>query len=125
MKNQAVQAHLDSVSLLAQAICSSLDQELLKLGFPQGRFAVAPHTDAEYRLRRDPASRQHTLIGVWRDAEGFKCGELVFRADGAFFAEYDVIRVHPRRPRWLVEAVTAWGRGSTIKSEARLLPAIG
>jgi hypothetical protein len=62
---------------------------------------------------------------VWRRAQGLKCGELLFHADGSFFAEYDVIHVHARQPRWFVEVVTAWGRGSTLKSEARLLPAIG
>ncbi len=47
---------------------------------------------------------------------------MLFHADGSFFAEYDVIRDHPGDPRWFVEAVNAWGRGSDIRSEPRLLP---
>ncbi len=125
MTDEKIRAHLDSVTLLARAICSTLDEEVTKLGFPQGRVVIAAHTEAEYRLDRDPASGENSLVGVWRNADGDKCGELLFHADGTFFAEYDVIRVHPRKPRWFVEAVTAWGRGSTIKSEPRLLPVVG
>jgi len=125
MTDEALQARIESVSPLAETICISLNQELLKLGFPQDSVAVAAYTDAEYRLERDPFSGRHSLVGVWRNSEGFKCGELLFHDDGSFFAEYDVVRVHPAKPRWFVEAVTAWGRGSTLKSEPRLLPVIG
>ena len=125
MTDENIQAYLDSLKLLAQAICSALDDEVAKLGFPQGKVVIAAHTDAEYRLDRDPASGKHSLVGIWRNQAGYKCGELLFHADGSFFAEYDVIRAHPRKPRWFVEAVTAWGRGSMIKSEPRLLPVVG
>lgn len=125
MTDEKIRAQLDSVTLLAQAICSTLNEEVTKLGFPQGKVLIAAHTDAEYRLDRDPASGEDSLVGVWRNADGYKCGELLFHADGTFFAEYDVVRVHPRKPRWFVEAVTAWGRGDTIKSEPRLLPVVG
>lgn len=125
MTDEKIRAHLDSVSLLAQAICSTLDAEVSKLGFPPGKVPIAGHTEAEYRLDRDPASGQDSLVGIWRNAEGHKCGELLFHADGSFFAEYDVIRAHPGEPRWFVEAVTAWGRGSIIRAEPRLLPVVG
>ncbi len=124
MTDTDLQAHIDSVSLLAQAICMKLDQELEKMGFAPGKVVIAAPGDAEYRLELDPASGQKGLIGVWRNADGHKCGELLFHTDGSFFAEYDVICVHPKKPRWFVEAVTAWGRGSTIKTEARLLPVV-
>jgi hypothetical protein len=125
MTDEKLQAQLNAVSLLARAICSTLDNEIAKLGFPQGKVVIAAHTEAEYRLDRDPASGQDSLVGVWRNAQGHKCGELLFHADGSFFAEYDVIKVHPRKPRWFVEAVTAWGRGSLIRAEPRLLPVVG
>lgn len=124
MTENDLQAHIDSVSLLAQAICAALDQELQKMGFAQGKVLVAEPGDAEYRQELDPASGKNGLVGVWRNADGYKCGELLFHTDGSFFAEYDVIRVHPRKPRWFVEAVTAWGRDSIIRSEARLLPVV-
>jgi len=125
MTDETLQEHIDSIRPLADAICSTLDDELDKLGFSQGKVTVAAHTDAQYRLDRDRVSGENSLVGIWRNKEGFKCGELLFHADGTFFVEYDVIRVHPRKPCWFVEAVTAWGRGSTIKSEPRLLPVVG
>jgi len=49
-------------------------------------------------------------------------GELTFHADGTFYAEYDVIRVHPRNGRLFVEAINAWGKGREIKVESRPMP---
>jgi len=51
-------------------------------------------------------------------------GNLIAHAGGEFFAEYDVLCVHPNDRRWFVEAVTAWGRPGVIKTELRLLPAL-
>ena len=85
MTDEKVQDRLESVRLLAQAICSTLDDEIARLGFPQGRVVVAAHTEAEYRLDRDPASGEDSLVGVWRNKDGFKCGELLFHSDGSPF----------------------------------------
>jgi hypothetical protein len=63
-------------------------------------------------------------VGEWRDRKGQKQGNLVFHADGSFFVEYDVVRAHPRDARWFVEAVNAWGQGTDIRAEARLLPMV-
>ena len=81
-----------------------------------------PPGEGSYELSNDPASGEDSLVGVWRDAHGRKRGTLLIHADGSFFAEFDVIREHPRDGRWFVEAVTAWGRGAIIRSEPRLLP---
>jgi hypothetical protein len=124
MTDPDLNTHIESVSLLAQAICTTLDKELEKMGFAPGKVIIASPGDAEYRQELDPASGKNGLIGVWRNAEGHKCGELMFHTDGSFFAEYDVIHVHPRKPRWFVEAVTAWGRAGLIKAEPRLLPVV-
>jgi hypothetical protein len=73
-------------------------------------------------LQRDPASGQSSLVGIWRDANGQRVGSIIFHCDGSFFAEYDVVEPHPQDRRWFVEAVNAWGKNNTIKSEPRLLP---
>lgn len=122
---RAVEDYLERVGALAQAICDALEAELAALGLPADKVGVAPFRQAEYRLDRDPASGENSLVGVWRDGRGGKCGELLFHADGSFFAEYDIIHVHPQKPRWFIEAVTAWGRGTLIKTELRLLPVAG
>jgi hypothetical protein len=125
MSDCAVRERLENVSQLAQAICDMLEAQLTDLGLPQDKVNVAPYHEAEFRLDRDPASGEDSLVGVWRDSHGGKCGELLFHADGSFFAEYDIIHIHPQKPRWFIEAVTAWGRGPLIKAELRLLPVAG
>jgi hypothetical protein len=110
------------IAPLAGAICEALAAELDKLGFAAGSVAVAEPAAAAYRLERDPASGTDSLVGEWLDARGQKQGGLVFHGDGSFFVEYDVVRPHPRDGRWFVEAVQAWGRGSMIRAEPRLLP---
>ncbi len=72
----------------------------------------------------DPASRQPGYEGVWRNARNERCGTFNFNSDGSFYAEYDLFCPHPHNARWLVEMVTAWGRGDDVRSEARLTPAL-
>lgn len=69
----------------------------------------------------DPANGQPGYEGVWRNKLNERVGKLIFNSDGSFFAEYDLCVRHPRRPDLFVEAVTAWGRGDSIKAEARML----
>ncbi len=107
---------------LAHAICRAMQQEVIRLGI--GGVYVDDPGNAMYRLSKDPASGQDSLLGEWRDPQGQKQGELTFHADGSFYAEYDVIRVHPGNGRLFVEAVNAWGRDGQIKVEPRLLPMV-
>ena len=107
---------------LLESVCAALAAEIDKLAFPVGEIQPGPPEAGAYLLSRDPASGADSLVGIWRNARGHTCGTLLIHADGSFFAEYDVIREHPRDARWFVEAVTAWGRGNIIRSEPRLLP---
>lgn len=102
------------------AVCESLRHEAGKLNL--GSSIDPDYTRANFKLSRDPASGGQTLVGIWRDNNGMKQGEILFHADGSFFAEYDVICNHPNDKRWFVEAVSAWGKDNDIRSEARLLP---
>jgi hypothetical protein len=120
----AVQARLEAVTPLALAICTALQEQVQRLGFPPGAVEIGDPLAAAYHLAPDPASGEHSLLGEWRDPRGQKQGGLVFHADGSFFVEYDIIRSHPRRPGWFVEAVNAWGRGDDIRAEPRLLPMV-
>ncbi len=119
-----LQSRIDAVSPLAYAICAALAGEIGKMGFPPGAVPIGDPLAAVYRLDRDPASGEHSLVGEWRDADGRRQGSLVFHADGTFFVEHDVIRPHPRDRRWFVEAVNAWGRDQDIRAEPRLLPVV-
>ena len=120
--DERVAQRLEDCRPLVQAVCTALAAEVDKLAFPAGAIRPEPPEEGGYQLSRDPASGKDSLVGIWRDARGHKCGTLLIHADGSFFAEYDVIKEHPRDARWFVEAVTAWGRGEIIRSEPRLLP---
>ncbi len=117
-----VNSRLHNIETLAARIHECLHAEVVKLGLDSDRVTLRPPVSASYRLERDPYSGEESLIGEWRDERGMKQGELLFHADGAFMVEQDIGQVHPSRPNRFIEAVTAWGRGDEIKSEARLLP---
>jgi hypothetical protein len=118
------QARFEQIATLAQGACRALADVVDRLGFPPGSVPIPDPAAARYRLDPDPASGEHSLMGEWRDSQGQKQGSLVFHADGSFFVEYDVVRAHPKDPRWFVEAVTAWGRDPEIRADPRLLPAL-
>ena len=107
---------------LAYAICRAMQEEVMRLGL--GNVQVDDPANAVYRLSKDPASGRDSLMGEWRGPVGERQGELTFHADGSFYAEYDVIRVHPRNARLFIEAVNAWGRDGQIKVEPKLLPMV-
>lgn len=109
---------------LGEQVCAALETEYRKLGFATEHGFEVDFEALVFALKRDPYSQQDSVEGTWLDRQRQRLGSLVFHADGSFFAEYDVVKPHPVKPRWFVEAVTAWGRGNEVKSEARLLPAV-
>jgi hypothetical protein len=122
--NMAVAERIQQFSGLGELVCARLKMEAVKLGLEDD--VIEPLMEmADYVLSHDRVEGKDSLVGTWRDVKGNKLGEILFHADGSFYAEYDVICNHPTDKRWFVEAVTAWGRGSNIRSEARLLPLPG
>jgi hypothetical protein len=118
--DESVAVRFYKVEQLADQIFDRLYQEVLKLGFGDDILLKRPH-EASYRLEKDPATCEYCLVGDWLSEQGAKLGTLLFHADGSFFVEQDVVRPHPKRSGWFVEAVNAWGKGDKIKAEARLL----
>lgn len=111
---------------LGEAICRRLVAEIDKLGFPEEKLPPLPVFDeAGFATAKDPYSGLESLVGTWLNKQGYRIGEIKLHGDGSFYAEYDVALPHPTNARWFVEAVVAWGRGDTIKTEAKLLPALG
>lgn len=110
----------------AEAVCTRLLNEIRKLGFEPGQLAHTPNYEqADCESSKDPYSGEETFCLYWKDRRGHRLGEMKFHGDGSFYAEYDVVQPHPSDPRWFVEAVVAWGRDDSIKSEPKLLPALG
>lgn len=108
------------------ALCARLEEEIRKLGLPPSASRPQPAFDqASFERARDPYSGEEGLSGTWLDARGQRIGSIRLHGDGSFYAEFDIAEPHPSDRRWFVEGVAAWGRDSLIKSEPKLLPALG
>ncbi len=118
----AVASRYAEIKALAESIGERFEQEVIKLGFEQQAVSLMSPAEASYYLEFDPGSGEYCLKGDWIDKRGMKQGSLVFHADGSFFVEQDVVKAHPKKKNWFVEAVNAWGRDMDIRAEARLLP---
>ena len=105
----------------AGRIVTALQQEAERYAVAALKIELA---DLQFVRVTDPASQQAGYEGVWRNARNNRCGTLTFNGDGSFYAEYDLFCPHPSDPRWFVETVTAWGNAETIRSEAKLIPAL-
>lgn len=116
--NAYIGAHQNFGETICQALCVAIDA----LDFPAEQIRIYPHyQQAEFELVRDPYTRQDNLKLNWLDTQKQRIGFLQFNSDNSFYAEYDVVQVHPKKPRWFVEAVSAWGTAADIKTEAKLL----
>jgi len=124
MGEAALQQLIEHSAPMAREICRAMQEQVVQLGFAEGEVVIGDPGRASYRLSRDPASGEDSLLGEWRDARGQKLGELTFHFDGSYYAEYDVIRTHPGNERLFVEAVNAWGRDGRISAEPRMLPMV-
>jgi hypothetical protein len=116
--------HITLKRQLAEMICQRLSDEINKLGFAKEEIKRYPsYEDASYVLVKDPYTGQQNLACHWYDPNNRQpVGKLQFNSDGTFYAEYDVVKIHPLKSKWFVEGVAAWGSAGNIKSEAKLLP---
>lgn len=106
----------------ADQLCRALAQEAARYGTdPLPPIQLA---DAVFVEVTDPANSLPSYEGTWRNRHGIRCGSLTLNSDGSYYAEYDVLALHPDKPNWFVEAVTVWGRDGTLKAEPRLLAAV-
>lgn len=105
-----------------QSVCLRMAGEIEKLGFSEQDGVSYPDYDAaEFTLTTDPFTQSQDLIGYWYNGGGQRMGQIKFHGDGSFYAEYDVVKPHPGKKGFFVEAINAWGREDAIKAEAKLL----
>lgn len=113
----------DSAPLL-QEVWTALRDKLVNTGLPD-LLDPTKQPFSFTNLRRDPYDGSEALYGEWRDPNGRLLGNLIVHEDGKTFAEFDVVQPHPTDQRWFVEGVSAWGKSGAIKTELKLLPALG
>jgi hypothetical protein len=123
-----LQAQIDAKRIIGVKICERLRTEIDKLGFTAGTITGYPYYHlASFSLIQDPYTGDGNLAGYWSKRNKHRIeriGQLQFNSDGSFYAEYDVVKPHPSKAEWFVEAVTVWGKEDTIKAEVRLLPTL-
>lgn len=122
MSSEQLRKRRAEITPLAHAVIDALAAEATRLGLESPLLHL---DEAHMSLSQDPFSGEHSLEAVWKASHGGRMGSLLFHADGSFFAEVDLLKDHPTDPRWFVEAVTAWGREEKIRTEPKLLPALG
>jgi hypothetical protein len=111
-------------SARAERMCLRMNEELTALQITTDGAYITPSMDTlQFETIKDRYSGEASHSGRWLDKSGYRCGEITLHADGSFYGEYDVVRPHPHKKNWFVEAIVVWGRGDIIKAEARLLPA--
>jgi hypothetical protein len=121
MMDETVAIRYFKIKQLAHTVHQHLNDELNKLGFSESEVSLKSPEEAKYRLERDASSGEYSLVGDWLNDQGRKLGTLIFHSDGSFFIEHDIIKNHPTKSEWFVEAVNAWGNNQVIRAEPRLL----
>lgn len=111
---------LNSLTLIQSAMVAELERT--GLGYLSERI---PDQLTRYQMQTDPYDGSRTFSGEWRSAFGQRVGSVLIHQGGQVFAEFDILVPHPTDSRWFVEAVTTWGTMQQLKSELRLLPALG
>jgi hypothetical protein len=99
---------------LGNTICGALVREIEKLDLLH-EITPPRWRDARFALHRDPALGEESLEALWTNERGYRLGSITIHADGSFFAKYDIIRPHPHKAHWFIEAVSAWGRAGVLK----------
>lgn len=119
-----VQSLLEARQPVIDTVIATMLSELSALNLDQaGEGLNSPLKNLE--VRKDPFDGVETLYGEWRDAHNQMVGSLQIMATGKVFAEFDVVQPHPDKPKWFIEAVAAWGDINQLKTELRLIAALG
>ena len=117
-----IRRHIEAKRAFGTAVCRRIIENIAKLGFPLQTRADLPNFDnAQFCLVTDPFTQSQDLVGYWYNAGNQRIGQIKFHGDGSFYAEYDVVQPHPRIKHYFVEAINAWGKEDSIKTEAKLL----
>ena len=120
--NIPIEQHIATKRDFGKAICRRISENIVKLGFAlQSDIKLPDFEAAKFSLVTDPYTQGQDLVGYWYNADEQRIGQIKFHGDGSFYAEYDVVKPHPRKKQWFVEAINAWGREDNIKTEAKLL----
>lgn len=112
----------DELVELGVKLCAVLSEEARR--HVQDQAPAIRLEEAVFTRVLDPSNGLPGYEGVWRDSRAQKCGSLNINSDGSYYGEFDLLVLHPSKPRWFIEAVTLWGRDGVVRTEPRLLAAV-
>ncbi len=119
----ALQHRLQREQQTLERICEVMIAELERFGFTDLMSAInEPMVNPE--LRKDSFDGSESLFIEWRTPTGALLGYVLIHGGGQIYAEFDVLKPHPKKPQWVIEAITVWGTEAEIKADPRLLPAL-
>lgn len=114
------EVRLEAESELIAQVWAAMRARLVEIGLAD-ILPESPLQFASTEIRVDPYDKGESLHAEWR-SESQLIGSFISHANGSAFAEIDVVKPHPQKEQWFVEATTAWGMPGKITSELRLLP---
>jgi len=117
-----IKSSIDDKTSLGENICYAMNKEINKIADSEEYKFNICFEDLSFSIVRDSYAQKNSLEGFWVGPQNNRTGSIVFHGDGTFYAEHDVVKSHPTKKKWFIEAVTAWGKGENIKTELRLLP---
>lgn len=103
-----------------QALLDALQARTDQLNLPGERIVLPTFESARFTLEQAPGDQGETLRAAFHPSEFYCIGFLLFHDDGNTYAEYHIMQIHPLRPQWFIEAVEAWLRDGTIRTDLRL-----
>ena len=98
----------------------ALQEKLNKLNLPGTTITIPSFEEARFTLEHDRYNGEQTLRAAFYPSQNYCIGFLLFHFDGSCFAECFVMRQHPARPSFFIEAVEAWVRDGKIQTDLRL-----
>lgn len=124
LKVDDLDSRLASEQVNIEKVRQALKAQFERYGFNEQLAAIEdPMVNPD--LRKDSFDGSQSLYIEWRTPTGALLGYILIHGGGQIYAEFDVLKPHPTKPQWVVEAITAWGNADNIKAEPRLLPALG
>ena len=99
----------------------AMREMIAKLNLPGETIDIPSFKSAQFKLEHDMYNGEQTLRAVFLPSKFYCIGFLLFHSDGSSYAEYNVMRQHPKRPLFFIEAVEAWGGAQGIKTDMRMV----
>ena len=116
-EQQLIKQRIASAAPQGVELISALQDKITKLNLPGEAISIPPFEAARFTLEHDLYNGEQTLRASFFPSQSYCIGFLLFHFDGSSFAEYHVMRLHPTRPTYFIEAIEAWVREGKVQTD--------